>query len=237
MEIFTKNSAKCTIFQRNDCNNFSSLMQFFQKVPELGFSDAIVRDGADELFGGYSFTWKMEDSKEWKEKRDSMCAQWTFVTESLDNMHGFKSHSLYMELQMVEWFIENTQQSDCIDKRPIQLVYGSGYQDYITGKIILRQEYEAVASCCQKNPIEVRSGITVIGHDEYWKDLISDREFETETRALFEHAGFVLSSKSNLANFWDFEECFGGQDGNETIAELPNKKWLKLCHGCKGCCF
>jgi hypothetical protein len=26
MEIFTKNSAKCTIFQRNDCNNFSSLM-------------------------------------------------------------------------------------------------------------------------------------------------------------------------------------------------------------------
>jgi hypothetical protein len=27
MEIFTKNSAKCTIFQRNDCNNFSSLME------------------------------------------------------------------------------------------------------------------------------------------------------------------------------------------------------------------
>jgi hypothetical protein len=26
MEIFTKNSSKCTIFQRNDCNNFSSLM-------------------------------------------------------------------------------------------------------------------------------------------------------------------------------------------------------------------
>jgi hypothetical protein len=26
MEIFTKNSAKCTIFQSNNCNNFSSLM-------------------------------------------------------------------------------------------------------------------------------------------------------------------------------------------------------------------
>jgi hypothetical protein len=35
--------------------------------------------------------------------------------------------------------------------------------------------------------IEVGSGITVIGHDEYWKDLISDREFETETRALLGH--------------------------------------------------
>jgi hypothetical protein len=28
MEIFTKNSAKCTIFQRTNCNNFSSLMYY-----------------------------------------------------------------------------------------------------------------------------------------------------------------------------------------------------------------
>ncbi len=54
------------------------------------------------------------------------------------------------------------------------------------------------------DPIEVGSGITVIGHDEYWKDLISDREFE--------------------ANFRVFEERFGGQDGYKTIVELPNKK-------------
>jgi hypothetical protein len=27
MEIFTKNSAKCTIFQRSNCNNFLSLMK------------------------------------------------------------------------------------------------------------------------------------------------------------------------------------------------------------------
>jgi hypothetical protein len=32
MEIFTKNSAKCTIFQRNNCNNFSSLMYFSRRA-------------------------------------------------------------------------------------------------------------------------------------------------------------------------------------------------------------
>jgi asparagine synthase (glutamine-hydrolysing) len=208
----------------------------FQKVAELGFNDAIVGDGADELFGGYSFTWKTEDSKEWKEKRDSMCAQWTFATESLANMHGLKSHSPYMEPQMVEWSIENTQRSDCIGKRPIQLVYGGEYQDHITGKIILRQAYETVASWRRKDPIEVGSGITVIGHDDYWKHIISDEEFETETRNLLGR-GFVISSKENLVNFRVFEECFGRQDGNETIMDLLNKKRLELGRGCKGCCF
>ena len=55
----------------------------FHKVQELGFKNAIVGDGADELFGGYSFTWKTEDPVEWKEKRDSMCAKWTFATEAI----------------------------------------------------------------------------------------------------------------------------------------------------------
>ena len=81
--------------------------------------------------------------------------------------------------------------SDCIGERPIQLVYGGEYQDHMTGKIILRQAYETVASWRRKDPIEVGSGITVIGHDEYWKDIISDEEFETETKALLER-GFVI---------------------------------------------
>jgi asparagine synthetase B (glutamine-hydrolysing) len=89
----------------------------FQKVAELEFiNDVIVEDGADELFGGYSFTLKTEDSKEWKEKGDSMCATWMFATGALANMHSLKSHSPYMEPQMVEWSNENTQQSDCIGK-------------------------------------------------------------------------------------------------------------------------
>jgi hypothetical protein len=35
MEIFTKNSAKCTIFQRTNCNNFSSLMNTELRVGML----------------------------------------------------------------------------------------------------------------------------------------------------------------------------------------------------------
>lgn len=205
----------------------------FQKVAELGFKDAIVGDGADELFGGYSFTWNTEDP-EWRKKRDSMCAKWTFCTQALARMHGLKSHSPYMEPQMVKWAIENTGRLDCIGERPIQLVHDGEYQNHITGKIILRRAYKTVSSWRRKDPIEVGSGITVIGHDEYWKDIIPNEEFEAETAALLER-GFVIDNKENLVNFRAFQACFGQNDG--TRIELPNKKRLEIGQGCKGCCF
>ena len=41
---------------------------------------AVTGDGADELFGGYSFMWGMaDDPAQWKVKRDQMCAKWTFA--------------------------------------------------------------------------------------------------------------------------------------------------------------
>ena len=40
----------------------------FKKAAELGFTDDIVGDGADELFGGYPFMLGYEDNPaEWRE--------------------------------------------------------------------------------------------------------------------------------------------------------------------------
>ena len=47
----------------------------FKRAAELGFKHAVTGDGADELFGGYSFMWSHEAPDVWKEKRDSMCAK------------------------------------------------------------------------------------------------------------------------------------------------------------------
>lgn len=165
-----------------------------------------------------------------------MCAKWTFATETLANMYGIESHSPYMEPSFVKWAIENTTRQDCIGVRPIQLSYGGEFQEHTTGKLILREAYQTPASFRRKDPIEVGSGITVIGHDDYWKDIVSDEEYERECASL-EKRGFDIRSKGKeyLVNFRVFETTFARE--NSEVWELPNKKRMPLGQGCAGCCF
>ena len=61
-------------------------------------------DGADELFGGYSFCWGHEDDPEiWKAKRDKLCREWTFCTETLAQHYGLTTMSPYATPKVVQW--------------------------------------------------------------------------------------------------------------------------------------
>ena len=62
-------------------------------------------DGADELFGGYSFMWAHGAYEVWREKGFRVCQV-----------------DLY---DLSKLAIESTEQSDCIDVRPIGLIEGS----------------------------------------------------------------------------------------------------------------
>jgi len=203
-----------------------------RKASELGFKHAVVGDAADELFGGYSFMWgSAEDPVEWKRKRDKMCTEWTFATAQLAAMYGLESHSPYMEPEFVEWAIENTERSHCIGSRPIHLVLGGDAIEHETGKLVLREAYETISSWRRKDPIEVGSGITVIGHDAFWAELISDGELSTATAEALAR-GFVIKNKEHLVNFRAFENTFGA--GGESH---PMKKRMAIGEGCIGCCF
>ena len=221
------------IFDGMTLRNSLVVAAAFQKVSEI--SDAkhvIVGDGADELFGGYSFMWKSANEPAvWKDKRDKMCAKWTFATETLANHFGLTPHSPYMEPMTVDWAIENTGSPDCIGVRPIQLFYGEESQEHQTGKLILREAYKTVASWRRKDPIEVGSGATIIGKNDFWKDLVSDEEFEAERAALLTR-GFVIKDKEQLFNFRAFEKQFGVNGTN-----LSTRKRLSIGKGCVGCCF
>lgn len=203
-----------------------------RKASELGYKHAVVGDGADELFGGYSFMWGCaDDEEEWKVKRDKICSKWTFATAQLAAMYGLESHSPYTEASFVDWAISNTRRSDCIGTRPIRLVLDGEAVEHATGKVVLREAYDTISSWRRKDPIEVGSGITVIANDSFWDGMISDEDLATATEDMLAR-GYVLKNKEHLANFRAFERIFG-TDGEAH----PKKRRLPIGQGCAGCCF
>lgn len=204
----------------------------FRQVAELGCKYAVTGDGADELFGGYSFMWGCaDDHAEWKGKRDGMCKKWTFATADLAGLYGIVPHSPYMHADTAEWALSNTVRCDCIGDVQIRLKYLGDTQEHTAGKIILRKAYDTVAAWRRKDPIEVGSGVTVISKDTYWDDTLSDEEFLGAKKDLLDR-GFVIKNKEHLVNFRSFEHHFGRNGVN-----LPDKKRCPLGQGCAGCCF
>ncbi len=226
----------CQVWDGMTIRNSLVIAAAFQEAKKQGLTDVLVGDGADELFGGYSFTWgDANDPAGWKAKRDKMCLNWTFATDDLASAYGLIAHAPYEDQEaMVDWALAETQRVDCIaDERcQIQLTLGQDYNIHTTGKVLLREAFRTGSSWRRKDPIEKGSGATVIGHDEYWTEHhgITDEEFQTEQTRLKEVEGLTIPSKEYLVNIRIYQEIFGG-------LVHPTRKRLPMGEGCIGCRF
>ena len=144
-----------------------------------------------------------------------MCRNWTFATDDLAASYGLVAHAPYEDQEaMVDWAIAETRRADCVadDRCHIQLVLGQPYQVHTTGKVLLREAFRTGSSWRRKDPIEVGSGATVLGRDDYWAAHhgITDDEFLSAQQHLQVAEGVVVRSKENLVNLRIYQRIFGG---------------------------
>jgi asparagine synthase (glutamine-hydrolysing) len=226
----------CQVWDGMTIRNSLVIAAAFREAQRHGLTDVLVGDGADELFGGYTFTWgDADDPAGWKAKRDKMCLNWTFATDDLAASYGLVAHAPYEDqTEMVDWALSETQRVDCIadDRCQIQLTLGEEYAVRTTGKVLLREAFRTGSSWRRKDPIEKGSGATVIGHNEYWTEHhgITDKEFETEQQRFKEDEGVAILSKEYLVNIRIYQKVFGG-------LVHPTRKRLPDGEGCVGCRF
>ncbi|PRW58602.1 MFS general substrate transporter [Chlorella sorokiniana] len=178
---------------RNDI----AVCRALREAAARGFTCAVTGDAADELFGGYNFTHRLDEAA-WEHNRQRMAALMSFGSVPLGQHFGLFVTSPFTQPAVVQaamWF----NKADCVQPRPaagessssgasgasgagasaVAAPNGSGggstpeQQEQqqplpLLGKMPLRLAFPKVPTCWRgKDPIEVGCGTTELG-DRAW---------------------------------------------------------------------
>ena len=215
----------------------------------LGLTDVLTGDNADELLGG-SYDWYFKDSyandKEgWIQKRNDT-ANLPFVTNKLATTFGIRLHQPFRESNLLDWAIRETGRSDCIDINKtcrLQSEFDGPFTPiYNCGKLPLREAFRTVASWRTMDWIFRGSGAAGPNENDdqnvpplvaYYQNLYTDTEFEEEQAYYRIKHNIVLQSKEHLHNIRIFLENFGGFDQHPTKQRYP----VGDPRGCVSCLY
>jgi asparagine synthase (glutamine-hydrolysing) len=246
-----------------DTRNSLVISAAMKEASKKGITDVVVGDGSDELFGGYEFMFGTPEKEiEWKNKRNSMINQWTFVTTKLgNNLYGLNIHEPYMDKELfVNWALKNVERYDCIldsedsnddddddadeastannsrrKMKKIQSIYNGPYINETCGKVLLREAFpNSIAAWRRMDFIDRGSGAISINEDYFTKEHhITDDEYEIEKEKLQLENGIKITCKEHLYNIRIYKKVFG------SINQHPTKKHYPINdpRGCIGCCF
>lgn len=253
IEDYTKPTIKALhLWGYMDTRNSLIISAGLHECYQLGITDILVGDNADELFGGsydcYFDTKYSTDPDGWKIKRDGM-AILPFVTQKLADVYGNDASNDNLGLTVhqpftdptvfVDWSLKTTTRTDCIDVTNtcrLQSEYDGPYNTKNNcGKLPLREAFCTIASWRQMDWIFRGSGADtgdcLINH--YKTSVgISDKEFDSEQQRYEKEEGIILQSKEHLYNIRIYETIHGG-------LYHPTKQRYPIDdhRGCISCCF
>ncbi|KAJ1943832.1 hypothetical protein EC988_006136 [Linderina pennispora] len=165
-----------------------------QVAKQIGCRRICTGDGADELFAGYSFMHKMEDS-DLRKYTENMLRTMQFCAFPLAKELGIQVWSPYLDQRLIDYAVSENggQRANKIGE----------FQGHVHGKLVLRQAFPEVVSAARvKEPIEVGCGTAVM--PGFIAQRISDGQFAEEAREALEKYDIVVRDKERLAYFRTF---------------------------------
>ncbi|ORX93894.1 adenine nucleotide alpha hydrolases-like protein [Basidiobolus meristosporus CBS 931.73] len=168
------------------------------EAKRLGYESVCTGDGADELFGGYSFMIKME-SPDFEKYSDHMANVMSFSAGPLAKELGLKLSQPFLDPEVIEF------------SRTLNRAVKVGiHDDFQHGKFILRQAFPDMVSVWRvKEPIEVGSGSTTL--PQYLQERIDPEDLARQQKEILEQDRINIRDAEHLAYYRIFKRVFGDQ--------------------------
>ncbi len=124
------------------------------EAERLGLEYVLTGDAADELLGGYLFSWSAPEPA-WSLKRKELCAGWFFSAPVLAKALRLKLASPFLDPDIVQWALTQGKAA-CVGELELEARPGDPRERRLTGKLPLRAALpESLSARRRKDPIEV----------------------------------------------------------------------------------
>jgi asparagine synthase (glutamine-hydrolysing) len=183
-------------FDPMEIRNSIVIARALREAARLGVRSVMTGDGADELFGGYSFMWAKPD-REFETYSRRMAETMHFSSFPLGRSLGLEVHAPYIDPRIVEFAVQ----------LPKRLKVGNR-EGSPMGKWVLRWAFpEAIACWRRKDPIEVGSGSARL--PALFAERISAEEFSAEQRRIREEDRIQIRDPEHLGYYRAFQRIHG----------------------------
>jgi asparagine synthase (glutamine-hydrolysing) len=214
-------------FDPMEVRNSSVVARGLRQAAWLGLRQIMTGDGADELFGGYSFMWS-KGREEFRASTRRMAGLMRFSSFPLGEALGVRVRAPFLD-PVVKEFALSLGKGNLVGER----------EGATHGKLVLREAFPEVENRWRrKDPIETGSGSSRA--PEFFRSRVTKDDLARETRRILADDGVEIRDAEHLACYEAFTMVFQGRpplvrDGSDPCPKCRYQMPARASDFCATC--